>query len=196
LNASPAILVGVSLGGAIAAKVAVEESDRVSKLVLVASPGIMPLGPEMSERLKRLVTFRTREGAIERLRRTFLSPMLVTEDLVDSEFQASVMPGAQECLGKLGAYLTDGLDADVLGERFGALAAKHPTLILWGSEDKILPPSVGAEMARIADGAARLVVVEECGHALPMERPGVFNRLLVDFLAGSPASAHGSSSVS
>ena len=142
----------------------------------------------MGERLKRLVTFKTREGAIERLRRTFLSPMLVTEDLVDSEFQASVMPGAQQCLGKLGAYLTGGLDADVLGERFAALAAKHPTLLLWGSEDRILPPSIGAEIARVADGAAALVVVEECGHALPMERPGVFNHLLSNFLAAAPVS--------
>jgi pimeloyl-ACP methyl ester carboxylesterase len=56
-----------------------------------------------------------------------------------------------------------------------------PTLLIWGRDDRITPPDVAHVLHRgIAD--ARLEFISSCGHAPMMERPGVFNRLALEFL--------------
>jgi pimeloyl-ACP methyl ester carboxylesterase len=55
---------------------------------------------------------------------------------------------------------------DLLDFRLGAI--KQPTLIVWGSEDKLIPPSVGETMHRdIPDSS--LLIVDGCGHLAPGE---------------------------
>ncbi len=56
-----------------------------------------------------------------------------------------------------------------------------PTLVLCGREDAVLPPERSAEIAAGIAGA-RLVLVEECGHMLPLERPQATTALLREWL--------------
>lgn len=57
-----------------------------------------------------------------------------------------------------------------------------PTLILVGSEDKLTPPK-DAELMRREIRGSRLSVIEGASHLSNLERPGEFNRALLDFLA-------------
>lgn len=60
-------------------------------------------------------------------------------------------------------------------------AIKVPTLVLVGDADRLTPPERAREMvAGIAD--ARLVVIPECGHMAPIERPDAVNAALVDWM--------------
>lgn len=61
-----------------------------------------------------------------------------------------------------------------------------PTLIVVGSEDAITPPADAEAMSAQIEGS-RLVVIEGAGHVSNVERPGEFNRALVEFLRGLPA---------
>ena len=52
-----------------------------------------------------------------------------------------------------------------------------PTLVIGGREDALTPPELVAEIAEGIPGA-RHVVIEECGHLPPLERPHAVSALL------------------
>ena len=57
-----------------------------------------------------------------------------------------------------------------------------PTLLMTGSADMFTPPSVQRLIARhIPDN--ELLVMPECGHSIYWERPDLFNRAVLDFIA-------------
>ena len=56
-----------------------------------------------------------------------------------------------------------------------------PTLIIWGRDDTITPPSV-AEQFRSHIKNSELIFLEACGHAPPIEQPKQFARSVHDFL--------------
>jgi len=56
------------------------------------------------------------------------------------------------------------------------------TLIIAGGADATTPPEMGAELAAGVAGA-EFVVIEECGHCPPLERPAAFCEAVEDFLA-------------
>jgi pimeloyl-ACP methyl ester carboxylesterase len=56
-----------------------------------------------------------------------------------------------------------------------------PTLIIWGREDKIVPPECG-ELYQQAIPGSRLEVIDRCGHCPQIEKPEEFSRLVLDFL--------------
>lgn len=58
-----------------------------------------------------------------------------------------------------------------------------PTLVVYGSDDQILPPEQSLELAALIPGA-RLEVLSRCGHLLTWEQPEAVNALLMDWLAG------------
>jgi pimeloyl-ACP methyl ester carboxylesterase len=55
---------------------------------------------------------------------------------------------------------------DLLDFRIGQI--RQPTLIVWGGEDKLIPPSVGEAMHKAIAGSS-LLIVEGCGHLAPSE---------------------------
>jgi 3-oxoadipate enol-lactonase len=58
-----------------------------------------------------------------------------------------------------------------------------PVLVLVGGEDAITPPSDAEAMSRRIEGS-RLEIIEGAGHVSNVERPGQFNRALLNFLGG------------
>ena len=59
-------------------------------------------------------------------------------------------------------------DLDGIVSRYPAISI--PTLLLWGRADRVVPLRVGQRLAReLSD--ARLVILEDCGHLPPEERP-------------------------
>ncbi|WP_186192091.1 alpha/beta fold hydrolase [Burkholderia gladioli] len=57
-----------------------------------------------------------------------------------------------------------------------------PSLVLVGDSDPVTPPEFAREMAE-AIPSAKLVIVPECGHTSPLERPEAVNAALRDWLA-------------
>ena len=60
---------------------------------------------------------------------------------------------------------------------------RGPTLIVWGKDDRLVPPVYAEEFARRIAGA-RVETVEQAGHAPHLEQPETVARLVRDFLSG------------
>jgi len=66
-------------------------------------------------------------------------------------------------------------------ERFAPAGWELPTLLLWGTEDTVVPRTVGEALARRL--GARLELVPGAGHAAYLDQPERFHALLLEFLA-------------
>ena len=71
-----------------------------------------------------------------------------------------------------------------------------PVLIVWGSNDLLVPVGDAYRYAGLIGANARVEIFEDTGHAPMLERPSRFNDLLRGFLAGEPAPEAGVAGVS
>jgi pimeloyl-ACP methyl ester carboxylesterase len=199
LEVGPAVLVGNSMGGFVAAEVALQYPARVRRLVLVSAAGLT-VEYQRNERAldalrfsRRLLTawggfIAARSDAVARRPRARRMLMrLVVHD-------ADALPApliAEQVRGARNAGFVDALDALTdypIRARLGEIAC--PTLIVWGTEDKLVPVRDAAEFERLIPGS-RKVVWEETGHMPMLERPAAFNALVDEFLAEDAASEGG-----
>ncbi|HVH08697.1 MAG TPA: alpha/beta hydrolase, partial [Gemmatimonadales bacterium] len=182
LHVSDAVLVGHSMGGAIAAQVAVEHPERVRGLVLISSAGLASDPPVM--RLGRwpvigpLVLSLQGRALTERLlKSTYADPSKVSAADVDQYYA----PLPESNYGRaFGRVLTEfRFDWLASGNRLEHVAA--PTLVLWGEEDRWIPIELGRRLAEAMPHAAFLSV-PGAGHSVQEEAPDEVNRLLIRFL--------------
>lgn len=181
LRITDAVLVGHSMGGAIAAQAALDHSSRVRGLVLVDAAGLRARWPFMLRvahwpiigvLFDRLRGRSATEGILKAL---YAVPARVTEEDVDQYYAPIAEPGFGRSLrGVLGQFRFDALKG-----RLGELTM--PTLVVWGTGDGLIPPAVGQEMADKIPGAV-LVRFPGAGHAVPEETPAAFNQALLGFL--------------
>ena len=61
-------------------------------------------------------------------------------------------------------------------------AISCPTLVIPGSDDRVLPPAGGRKIADLIRGS-EFHLIDGVGHIGYAEKPKTFNRLVVDFLA-------------
>jgi pimeloyl-ACP methyl ester carboxylesterase len=61
-----------------------------------------------------------------------------------------------------------------------------PTLVVWGAQDRLIPPSHARAYVEAIPGA-RLALIEDCGHVPATERPEEFARVVGDFLSDQEA---------
>jgi branched-chain amino acid transport system permease protein len=167
------IVVGHSLGGAVAQSLAVRKPDLVGALVLIdsASP-------------KGLITPRERYPFIEMMRkdRNILSKALAATvpTLRDAVLFESLVDDATAMAEKAWTGNADALSRFEISDRASSFG--KPVLVIWGRGDFIVTESMAVETAR-AYPRGRLEIVEDVGHSLIVENPGKFMELLVDFAA-------------
>ena len=181
LHVPEAVLVGHSMGGAIAAEVAIAHPERVRGVVLIASAGLGVREPRLF-RVGRwpvvgplLFAFRSR-GLTERLlKATYADPRKVSEADVDQYYA----PVAEREYGSALRAVLRQFRFDGLAGRLDHIAA--PTLVLWGEADRLIPITLGRALASGIPRAAFLSV-PGAGHAVQEEAPDEVNRLLIRFL--------------
>ena len=181
LGIGRATIVGTSLGGHVVASYAVQSPARVAGIVLVGSMGLVPIGDEARARVQAGANNQTREGVAGKLQRVIHDPALVTEAMAEEEYRVNNSPGARESFAALGRYIAADLDRDVVGEQLAA--SGMPVLLVWGEQDKTVPPAAG-EKARALLPDSRLALLADAAHTAYYEKPALFNRVLLDFLAG------------
>ena len=181
LRLTDAVLVGHSMGGAIAAEVAIEYPQRVRGLVLVGSAGLGAREPLLFRMARWPVlgrvafAFRGRGFTARLLKSTYFDPRKVTEADVDQYYAPVAQPAyGRALLGVLGQFRFDALEA-----RLDRIAA--PTVVLWGEEDRWVPLGVGRALAAGITRSA-FVSVPRAGHSVQEEAPDEVNHLLIRFL--------------
>jgi 4,5:9,10-diseco-3-hydroxy-5,9,17-trioxoandrosta-1(10),2-diene-4-oate hydrolase len=180
LGVERAHFVGNSFGGGVAMRLAVEHPDMVDRLVLMAPGGAMPdkLG-EWPVGLKTLLDYMALpEPSRDRLR-AFIEIMLAdqaffTEELLEARFQASLQAHPEVRTPPNYGDLKPDLHR-----------IQSPTLIVWGREDRTVPPDWAPVLLHgIPD--AELRVLPHCGHWVMYEKRDRFNMIVGDFLRGEP----------
>jgi 2-hydroxy-6-oxonona-2,4-dienedioate hydrolase len=187
LGIAHAALVGTSLGAHIAAYTATLAPHRVPGLALIGALGIVPIAREVAETIRRTVQVRDREAFANKLRFVIHDPSMVTAPLVEEEWRINTAPGTAEALGRIGNYLVDGVAGDYVAEKIRQLYPTERLLLVWGAEDRAVPPAVG-EACRDALGA-RLVLIAHANHVPYWEQPEAFDAALTPFLGSLPLTA-------
>ena len=187
LHLPDAVLVGHSMGGAIAAEAALRGPSRVRGLVLVDAAGLGTRGA-LGIRAARgpvlgplAASLRTRWVTEQLLRSTYADPSKVTAADVDQYYAAVAEPDFGRAVrGVLREFRFDALR--------GRLAAiEVPCLVVWGDHDRLIPERLGRELAQDLLRSA-FIEVPHAGHDVPEEAPDVFNQTLIAFLQhGLPA---------
>jgi pimeloyl-ACP methyl ester carboxylesterase len=187
MSIETAHLVGNSLGGAAALRLAVDSPQRVGKLVLMGPGGIGTTRGLPTAGLKSLLSYYSGEGPSRDKLATFIRTYLVydgaavPDELIDLRYQASLDPEvvADPPLRRPSGLRTLWRMDLTRDKRLRQL--RTPTLILWGRDDKVNRPSGGPQLLDVLPNA-ELVMTSHTGHWMQWERAELFNQLVTDFL--------------
>jgi 2-hydroxymuconate-semialdehyde hydrolase len=178
LRLAPALLVGNSMGGALALAIADRRPDLVHKMVLMGSVGVsFPITEGLAE-----VWGYT--PSLEKMRRLIdlfaFNKALVTDELAQLRYEASMQPGYQEAYAKaFPPPLQQHVDAmRIPEERLQRI--QTPTLCIHGREDRIIPLEVGLRIYRLLPHAD-MHIFGECGHWTQIEKTADFTALVLRF---------------
>ena len=176
LGLSQATFVGHSFGGMVACEVAAARPARVDRLVLIDALGLWrddtPIPNWMLLHHGDLVDHVFRDANGEAARRMFAIPE-------DPEARVMARVGLQWAMGATGKFLWPIPDK---GLKKRIHRVRVPTLLVWGKEDRIVPPVYAEEFARRITGA-RVEIVDQAGHAPHLEQPEAVARLVHHFLS-------------
>jgi pimeloyl-ACP methyl ester carboxylesterase len=166
-------IIGNSLGGRIAMEMALDQPERMEKIVFMGSGGLM-LQPTPA--LTKLRTYQPSIAAMgELIRECFLyDASLSSEQLIEDRYKASAATFANYSRMFGGDRSTMIVDA----ERIKTIAA--PSLVVHGRDDKVIPPDNGVMLSRLLPNAD-LCIFKKCGHWAQIERATDFNAIVRRF---------------
>lgn len=178
-------LVGNSLGGSVALCLAMDQPERVDRLVLMGpGGGTVPGATGPTEGIRQLQNYYQGEGPTLEKLTAFIGNLvydstLITPELIQQRFEASADPAI--CANPPIVPRPGGPGKETFISRDPRLAElPHRTLFIWGLQDKVNPP--GAIDSFKAMPRADYVLLAHCGHWAQWEHPDRFNDLVLSFL--------------
>jgi len=168
LDLTGVTVIGNSVGGWIAAEMAIHASPRISGVVLVDAGGLQ-IEDHPAADFFSLTPDQVTEMA-------YYQPEKFRIDVAALPDQAkAAIAGNQAALR---AYTAQGMtDPSLLGQ-LGSV--RVPVLVVWGAADRIIPPEHGETFAKAIPGA-RLVVLDQAGHLPQLETPSALLAAVLDF---------------
>lgn len=193
----PIVLVGHSLGALVALSAAVAHPEMVDRLVLLTLPAarqeILPrwLQPVIGSiegafttplLIRPLFRFIRRPGVIRSvLRKIYVDQERVTEALVESFLLPGFDQGADRAFCRLAQARTDTdfsrATQDLIRE------VDVPILLLWGSDDRVIPIEWGKRIDALTGHQVKLVEIPNAGHCLYDECAAPVNAAILSWLA-------------
>ena len=180
LRINKAVLIGHSWGGGIAMDLALSCPERFEKLVLIDSTGYKLKFSSLKWLLKihclgQFVLTFFDEKAVGRILKhwVFFNPSLVTGEELQGWINPYYVKGAT-----LAALEIRKINFN-MEDRIKYLS--HPTLIIWGKEDKFLNVEISKKFERDIKNSI-LKIIEDCGHNPQEEKPEEVNKIISEFI--------------
>jgi pimeloyl-ACP methyl ester carboxylesterase len=178
-------LIGLSLGGYLAFEIVRRQLERLERLVLMDTTAIADHPARIAGRMKDIA--KVREGGIEAL-----IPELPARWLHPAHVQrvelTSLMSSMARSIGARGQFNQQTAMLARPDSHADLERVRLPTLLVCGREDPVTPvPDHEAMAARIP--AARLEIIENCGHLSTIEQPEIVSRVLSSWLQETDADA-------
>lgn len=169
------VVVGNSVGGSCALEIARIAADRVEALVLVGTNARHRPNPELHARALRILA----EGGVEAAWETFWHPLFSDGNSAARSLgrRLAVRHSAEDIAHGVTVFHTRPDLEATLG------AFEGPVVYVTGAEDIAPGPEASARQAGLAR-KGRLVVIEGCGHYVPLERPRELNAVLGEVIGG------------
>ena len=201
LNIDKVTVVGHSLGGGVAMQFGYQYPERTERIILVAPGG---LGPEVSPLIRvvslpgfnQVMALLTLPGirhagkaGLHALARTGLT---VTHDLdeVAEIYESFHDPRARKAISHVVRAVVDTRGQLVTMIDRAYLTQAMPMLIVWGSDDRVIPVSHASNASAVAPGAV-VEVLGNSGHFPHKDHPERFVKIVNDFIRSTqPASYH------
>jgi pimeloyl-ACP methyl ester carboxylesterase len=160
-------LLGFSMGGYVSFEILRQAAERVERLALMDTQAA-PDSAESTKRRRALLD-QTKIGRFHGVQRTLLPQLVHRRHINDAAITQPIFDMAQE-IGADGFVREQRAIIDRADSRRMLVDIDIPTAVIVGRQDQVTPLPRSEEMAAdIAD--SRLVVLEECGHMSPLERP-------------------------
>ena len=184
LGVAQAVVAGNSFGGNLAWKLAVDQPQRVSRLVLVDAAGYpydpksVPIGfkiaqiPWLRPVMRNVLPRRMIESSV---RNVYGDPGKVTPELVDRYFELTLRAGNRQALGERFRQSPGGQYAAQIP------SVRQPTLILWGERDVALDKSLAQPSLEICDDG-RVVFFPKATHWVQHDEADAVNAHLIEHL--------------
>lgn len=172
-----AVLVGHSLGGAVAAIAGLLREEVVERLILIAPGGF---GPQMNARLLRRYAQAQEENEIAALLESFFAP----HAMIPARFARGLAIQRADAVLRqshmaIAEAITKGDGQGTLP--LSDLAAKpFPISVLWGQEDAVLPVRQALE----APPTMARHILADVGHMVPLEAPDLTARIIAQTVLG------------
>jgi pimeloyl-ACP methyl ester carboxylesterase len=168
-------VIGWSMGGWIAMRLALDHPERVDRLAVYDTAGtyfaaVLPPGlfaPDDLAGVQRLIDVLEPEPRVV--------PGFVAKDSLRKLQQNGWIVNRSLASMTSGRYLLD----------FRLSSLKQPMLIMWGGSDHLIPPSVGEGIHQAIPHSV-FEIVEGCGHLAPAECPKPFLEKTIAFLQAQP----------
>lgn len=178
LKVEHAALIGLSMGGAAAMRLAADAPERISKLIVVDS-WAYPARDFVEQLLRR------REMLVKRDLDSYAE--LTISQLFTPKFTRSNAAAIADFRARIAQLDPDSvisaLDACIAHDMRSALSSiQAPTLVIVGRDDKLLPPHHSEYLQRAIPDAT-LRIIDGCGHMPHWERSEYFCDLVHGFLS-------------
>jgi pimeloyl-ACP methyl ester carboxylesterase len=174
-----ASLVGHSLGGYVAAQLAIEHRDLVDKLMLIDSSGMLDGPTPLLLQYLEAATKPSRQAVRAVFEQLVADPVRIPDALVDGFIYRIGQPGALHAFKSAfdnSVYTQIGIEKlRQIGE------SRIPTLVVWGMQDNLIPLKY-FRVFQEAIRASEVVIVEDAGHAPFAEKPALVSEILRRFL--------------
>jgi len=173
-------VIGNSFGGAIALALAIRHPQRVRRLVLMGSVGIPFV---ITPGLDAVWGYEPSLAGMRGLLDIFaFDRSLVTDELAELRYRASIQPGFQESFAAMFPAPRQRW-VDAMASPVDAIAAiAHETLIIHGRDDQVIPLDNSLRLHQLI-ARSQLHTFGRCGHWVQIEHAARFNRLVGEFLA-------------
>lgn len=174
-------IIGHSLGGYIAIDFAISNRERVDKLILFDSSGLLksptPLLLDYMNAVKVTDPILRRERINRVLGNLYSDPTRLLPIIVDFFLYFIEKPGALEAFESAFMNSTSSrIDSNQIKK-----IENIRCLILWGEKDKLIPVSFAEQFKQLLS-AAKIEIIKDAGHAPFVEKPAIVYQSLMDFL--------------
>ena len=183
-------VIGNSMGGIVAARVAMGHPHRVRRLVTIGGIGRNLFSPGPGEGINLLMEFTeqpTRESLVRWLNSMVHDPALVTEELVEERWQQATDPdtlaSARKMYGRAAFAARNKAAARSDHPPYWAMLhkVKARTLLTWGRDDRVSPLDMALLPMRTIPNA-ELHVFPDCGHWVMVEQKAAWESAVLAFL--------------
>ena len=183
-------IIGNSMGGGVGINFAINNPDRVGRLVTIGGIGTNVFSPGPSEGIRLLQEFTedpTRQRLVDWLNSMVYDQSLVTEELIAERWELATEPetlaSARRMYGKaaFASMMAMMRSADVPMPWALMHKVSAPTLLTWGRDDRVSPLDMALIPMRTIPNA-ELHVFPNCGHWAMIEAKAAFESAVLSFL--------------